>query len=66
MTKTGADWELFKDHAGLEEELKKNALGKDAFLVKKDFLDRVDHRKFEKEKADRERERAAAAAAAGR
>jgi len=64
MTKTGADWDLFKDHAGLEEELKKKALGKDAFLVKKDFLDRVDLRKFEKEKEERERKRSAAAAAA--
>jgi len=53
MTKTDADWEVFKDHAGLEEELKKKAEGKDAFLVKKDFLDRVDVRKFEKEKEGR-------------
>ena len=34
MTKIGAHWDLFKDHTGLEEELKKKALGKDLFLVK--------------------------------
>ena len=33
MTRTRADWDLFKDHVGLEEKLKKKALGKDTFLV---------------------------------
>jgi len=35
MTKTGTDWDLFKDHVRLEEEMKKKTLGKDVFLVKK-------------------------------
>jgi len=62
MTKIGADWDLLKGHVRLEEELKNKALGKDTFLVKKDLLDRVDLRKFEKEKEERERKRTAATA----
>jgi len=38
--------------------LESRAEGNEAFLVKKDFLDRVDHRKFELEKQERDRERA--------
>ena len=37
--KTRVTWDRFKDHAGLEEDLKKKALGKDAFLFKKISLD---------------------------
>jgi hypothetical protein len=37
--------------------LEKKAQGKDAFLVKQDFLKRVDQRKFELERDERERER---------
>ena len=60
MTKTGADWDMLKDHTGPEEELKNKALGKDAFLVKTGFLDRVYLRKFEKEREERESKRTAA------
>jgi hypothetical protein len=61
IDKTNIDWETFKDKTGLEEELKKKAEGKDAYLVKKDFLNRVDARKFEQEKDERSRKRAATA-----
>ena len=60
IDKTNMDWDNFKDKTGLEEELKKKAEGKDAYLVKKDFLTRVDHRRFEQERDERERKRAAA------
>jgi hypothetical protein len=56
------DWESFKDKTGIDEELRKKAEGKDAYLVKQEFLQRVDLRKFEQEKAQRERERVQAAA----
>eukprot|EP01083_Nonionella_stella_P275585 936010_1 len=62
IDKTNVDWENFKDKTGMEEELKKKAEGKDAYLVKKDFLNRVDARRFEQEKTERERKRASAAA----
>jgi len=59
IDKTNVDWDNFKDKTGMEEELKKKAEGKDAYLVKKDFLNRVDARRFEQEKDDRSRKRAA-------
>ena len=64
VAKTSADWDLFKEKSDnqLKEDLEKKALGKEAFLVKKDFLNRVDARKFELEKAERERERVKRAA----
>jgi hypothetical protein len=61
IDKTNVDWENFKDKAGLEEELKKKAQSKDAYLVKKDFLNRVDLRRFEQERDERNKKRAAAA-----
>ena len=61
LTKTGIDWEQFKDDQGLEEELAKKAQGKDAYLLKQEFLQRVDLRRFEQEKAERDKQRAAAA-----
>jgi len=64
IDKTNIDWENFKGKTGLEEELKKKAEGKDAFLVKKDFLNRVDARRFEQEKDERNKKRATAAASA--
>ena len=54
LTKTNMDWEQFKDEEGLEDELKRKAQGKDAFLLKQDFLQRVDSRRFEQEKAQRD------------
>jgi len=64
MYKTSADWENFKDKTGLDDELKKKAESNDAYLVKKDFLDRVDLRRFEQEKEERNKKRSAAAVAA--
>ena len=59
VQKTSNDWESFKESdKQLQDELEKNAQGKDAFLVKQDFLNRVDQRKFELEKDERDRERA--------
>lgn len=58
VAKTSMDWDKFKGDRGLEEELEKKAQGKDAYLVKKDFLDRVDHRRFEHERTERDKERA--------
>ena len=59
VRKTNDDWEQFKESdKQLQDELEKKAQGKDAFLVKQDFLNRVDHRKFELEKEERDRERA--------
>ena len=61
VSKTSADWDLFKHkNAGnLKDELERKAMGNEAFLVKKEFLNRVDHRRFELERAQRDRERAA-------
>lgn len=58
VAKTSADWDTFKTDTGLEAELEKKAQGKDAFLVKQDFLTRVDNRKFELERDVRDKERA--------
>ena len=58
VAKTSSDWDTFKTETGLEGELEKKAQGKDAYLVKQDFLTRVDTRKFELEKTEREKERA--------
>ncbi|KAL3794415.1 hypothetical protein HJC23_012952 [Cyclotella cryptica] len=60
ISKTSADWDLFKSQSAnsqLKEELETKAKGKEAYLVKKDFLSRVDERRFEIEKGERERER---------
>ncbi|CAJ1933575.1 unnamed protein product [Cylindrotheca closterium] len=59
VEKTNNDWESFKESdKQLQEDLEKRAQGKDAFLVKQDFLNRVDTRTFELEKEERDRERA--------
>ena len=58
VQKTSNDWEQLKESdQQLKDELEKKAQGKDAFLVKQDFLSRVDQRKFEIEKKDRSKER---------
>jgi len=61
ISKTSADWDLFKSQGAnsqLKEELESKSKGKEAYLVKKDFLNRVDKRRFEIEKGEREKERA--------
>lgn len=57
VAKTSDDWEQFKDRTGLGDKLEAQATSNTSYLRKKDFLDRVDHRKFELEKKDRDRER---------
>lgn len=57
VEKTASDWEVFKDKTELKEELETKAKGKDAFLEKKDFLQRVDVRQFDREKSQRDLER---------
>jgi hypothetical protein len=56
-TKTAADWENFKDTTGLQDKLQQAATGKQAYLQRQDFLQRVDHRKFDLEKQERNQER---------
>ncbi|KAL3773901.1 hypothetical protein ACHAW5_010312 [Stephanodiscus triporus] len=61
ISKTSADWDLFKAKnadSALGEQLESQARGNEAYLVKRDFLTRVDHRRFELERAERDRERA--------
>ena len=60
ISKTSADWDLFKTKNApeIKEDLENQARGKEAYLVKKDFLNRVDERRFEIEKGERDRERA--------
>jgi hypothetical protein len=58
VEKSSNDWEGFKESdKTLQDELERNAQSKNAYLVKQDFLNRVDHRKFELEKEERDRER---------
>jgi hypothetical protein len=65
--KTAADWDLFKaKNTDLEEKLESVARGNEAYLVKKDFLGRVDQRQFEIEKLERERERGVGMKKSGR
>jgi len=58
VAKTSMDWDSFKTTTGLESALEQKANSKDAFLIKQDFLTRVDQRKFDLERTDREKERA--------
>ena len=58
IAKTAHDWENFKTDTGLAASLEEHTESKGAFLKKKDFLDRVDYRKFEHERQERERDRA--------
>jgi hypothetical protein len=58
VEKTSNDWESFKDaEATLKDELERTAQSKNAYLVKQDFLNRVDQRTFEIEKTQRDKER---------
>jgi hypothetical protein len=57
VAKTSADWDSFKQDAGVEDEIEKQAQGKNAYLHKQDFLKRVDERSFVQEKAQRDQDR---------
>ena len=56
VAKSGADWDNFKEKEGLEDELQ--VAQKEGFLTRKEFLERVDYRKFEQERDQRLREQA--------
>mmetsp|Transcript_27938 Transcript_27938/g.26781 ORF Transcript_27938/g.26781 Transcript_27938/m.26781 type:complete len:86 (-) Transcript_27938:209-466(-) len=60
LDKTSSDWDTFKDRNEMKEDLEEKAQGNNAFLIKQDFLKRVDLRQFEKEKVQRDQTRAAA------
>jgi len=51
VAKSSMDWDGFKEKEGLEEDLA--AASKDGYLARKDFLDRVDVRTYEVDKAKR-------------
>jgi hypothetical protein len=55
VAKSSYDWDKFKETQQLEDELADAA--KDGYLGRKDFLERVDERQFEQEKAERDVER---------
>jgi hypothetical protein len=57
VEKTASDWEIFKDKTDLKDDLETRAKGKDAYLEKKDFLQRVDLRQFDREKSLRDLQR---------
>ena len=56
VAKSSSDWDNFKEKEGLEDEL--SVAQKEGYLTKKDFLNRVDYRKFEMERDERLREQA--------
>ncbi|GMH71003.1 hypothetical protein TrLO_g7509 [Triparma laevis f. longispina] len=53
--KTAIDWDNLKESSGLGEDMEKAA--EKGYLDKKDFLNRVDSRKFELEREEREKVR---------
>ncbi|OQS03364.1 hypothetical protein THRCLA_04333 [Thraustotheca clavata] len=57
IEKSSMDWDSFKEKEGIADELEQYT--KNGYLDKKDFLNRVDLRKFEIEKAEREKLRRA-------
>ena len=54
VTKSAFDWQSHKAKEGLDDELAPAA--KDGYLAKQDFLVRVDHRTYEKERDERLRQ----------
>ena len=61
IEKSNVDWETYKEKTNLnnEEFEKKAAQGDGSYLNKKEFLQRVDVRRFEHEKDERDRKRVA-------
>lgn len=55
MDKTSMDWDKFKEKEGIEDELKQYT--KDGYIEKQDFLQRLDQKRFEIEKAERDQKR---------
>lgn len=50
LEKTQMDWKNFKQQQGIQEELQTHNKGREGFLERQDFLERTDHRQFEREK----------------
>ncbi|XP_057693562.1 craniofacial development protein 1 isoform X2 [Corythoichthys intestinalis] len=50
LEKSKIDWDAFKYEEGIAEELAIHNRGKDGYVERKNFLERVDHRQFEMEK----------------
>ncbi|XP_025716310.1 craniofacial development protein 1 isoform X1 [Callorhinus ursinus] len=50
LEKSKLDWESFKEEEGIGEELAIHNRGKEGYIERKAFLDRVDHRQFELER----------------
>ncbi|XP_075044984.1 craniofacial development protein 1 [Mixophyes fleayi] len=50
LEKSKLDWESFKDQEGIGEELAIHNRGKDGYIERKAFLERVDYRQFELER----------------
>ncbi|XP_071613153.1 LOW QUALITY PROTEIN: craniofacial development protein 1 [Heliangelus exortis] len=50
LEKSKLDWESFKEEEGIVEELAIHNRGKDGYIERKAFLERVDHRQFEIER----------------
>jgi hypothetical protein len=55
VTKSSMDWENYKDESGMGDDLEQAA--KNGFLSKKEFLERCDVRRFEKELETRQQEK---------
>ncbi|XP_041651804.1 craniofacial development protein 1 [Cheilinus undulatus] len=53
LEKSKMDWEAFKSEEGITEELAIHNRGREGYVERKNFLERVDHRQFELEKAVR-------------
>ncbi|XP_053175197.1 craniofacial development protein 1 [Scomber japonicus] len=53
LEKSKMDWDAFKSEEGISEELAIHNRGKEGYVERKNFLERVDHRQFELEKAVR-------------
>ncbi|XP_044290009.1 craniofacial development protein 1 [Varanus komodoensis] len=50
LEKSKLDWESFKEEEGISDELAIHNRGKDGYLERQAFLERVDHRQFERER----------------
>ncbi|KAK2841778.1 hypothetical protein Q5P01_011978 [Channa striata] len=53
LEKSKMDWDAFKSEEGITEELAIHNRGRHGYVERKNFLERVDHRQFELEKAVR-------------
>ncbi len=65
VEKSSYDWDKFKEDKGIAEEVERTA-AQQSFVEKQAFLNRVDQRTFEVERAERDKARAHAAALAAR